>query len=199
MTRILYGKKYEHEREEDDFYSTPEFVTRILLRRINLNGRRRVFEPFIGDGAIARVIENQTINAVICGSDIKDRNSGYDCVIQDIFSKDYTMPYPKPDFVVSNPPYPSGNKTVKIMQKCYDMAADDGIIALLYPTDYVSGKTRGAFFQEKPPAKIIFIPKKIDFLGKGNPMKTFAWYVWDKSAPFNRISKCEFAKWEECQ
>ena len=45
---------------------------------------------------------------------------------------------------------------------------------------YLTGKKRAKLYAKFPPAKIIVIPNKVDFLGFGSPAMEFAWFVWKK-------------------
>ena len=46
-----------YDRQENDFYPTPDWVTEALLNSVELRGP--VWEPCCGDGSMVRVIESR--------------------------------------------------------------------------------------------------------------------------------------------
>jgi hypothetical protein len=61
-----------YERQDQEFYPTPAWVTEALLRRVRLP--KGVWEPCCGDGAMAQVLE--ALGHPVVGTDLVDRGYG---------------------------------------------------------------------------------------------------------------------------
>ena len=102
-TRSIHISGYN--RQAEDFYSTPDWVTRCLLSQIVLGGP--VWEPCCGDGAIARVIAGAGHSVV--ATDLADYGFGTAGV--DFFS---CREFPAGcRALVTNPPYGDGGGSLK--------------------------------------------------------------------------------------
>lgn len=160
----LLGRKVEDLRQEQDFYPTPKYVTEALLNHHHFTGK--IWEPACGDGRMAEVLKSHYPD-VEC-SDLIDR--GYGQIDVDFLSSDK-----KVDNIITNPPFNLAYEFIvqglKLSDKC---------LALLLPIRYLTGKKRAKLYYKNPPAKIIVIPNKVDFLGFGSPAMEFAWFVWEK-------------------
>lgn len=79
------------------------------------------------------------------------------------------------DNIITNPPFNLAFEFIvqglRLSRRC---------LALLLPIRYLTGKRRAKLYHEFPPAKVIVIPNKVDFLGFGSPAMEFAWFVWEK-------------------
>lgn len=164
-------------RQKDDFYPTPEWVTRVLLGFHKFDGE--IWEPAAGCGDMAEVL----------------KKAGYEVYATDLVNRgycpagiDFLLENMKAQNIVTNPPF---NLAYEFMEKGLELA--ERSLALLLPIRYLCGKKRSKFFLEHPPAKIIVIPNKISFLERQNPMMEFAWYVWDKGAVGTKIY---WAQWK---
>src|SRR5258708_660223 len=91
-----------HDRQQNDFYPTPDWVTQALLKHVTL--RAPVWEPCCGDGAMARVLERAGHKVV--AKDLVDRGFGrggvdfFECTSFPVGCR--TM--------VTNPPYGDGGR-----------------------------------------------------------------------------------------
>ena len=92
-----------HDRQPNDFYPTPDWVTQALLKHVTL--RAPVWEPCCGDGAMARVLERNGHKVV--ATDLVDRGFGRGGV--DFF--ECTSFPPGCRSMVTNPPYGDGGQT----------------------------------------------------------------------------------------
>lgn len=160
----LLGRKVEDLRQAEDFYPTPAYVTKALLKNYQFSGK--IWEPACGDGRMAEVIK-QYYPYVEC-SDLIDRGYGESGV-------DFLNSTRRSDNIITNPPFNLAYEFIvqglKLSDKC---------LALLLPIRYLTGKKRAKLYAEFPPAKVIVIPNKVDFLGFGSPAMEFAWFVWEK-------------------
>ena len=156
---------------KDDFYPTPEWVTRVLLGFHHFEGE--IWEPAAGTGDLAEVLKDAGYE--VYATDLVDRGyctSGVDFLIETTRAKN----------IVTNPPF---KLSFEFMEKALDLA--ENCVALLLPVRYLCGKKRSDFFRRYRPAKIIAIPNKVDFLGNDNPIMEFAWFVWDKRATETKL------------
>lgn len=176
----LVGAKKDNIRQDFDFYPTPEYITRCLMDRINFDGD--IWECACGDGRMAEVLKSYG-NNIIC-TDLIDR--GYEKAESGV---DFLLNNTKADNIVTNPPF---NLAYEFIEQGLRLANKK--LALLLPIRYLTGKKRTDLYKQFPPSKIIVIPNKVDFLGDGNPVMEFAWFVWDKgvSEPDTRILWAEY-------
>lgn len=160
----LVGRKVEDLRQDEDFYPTPRYVTQALLDNYQFSGT--IWEPACGDGRMAAVLL-ENYSQVEC-SDLMDRGYGQSGV-------DFLNSSHKVSNIITNPPfnlaYDFIDQGLKLSEKC---------LALLLPIRYLTGKKRAKLYKNNPPAKVIVIPNKVDFLGFGSPAMEFAWFVWEK-------------------
>ena len=166
-------------RRPNDFYPTPEFATRELLRHVP-DIRGTIVECCIGDGAIARVIDGgerwifgndiaPQLNCSFCG-DATDRNTWE--------AMEDSMVNERIDWVVTNPPFSVASKIVPL---AYEFA-EFGIAMLLRLSYLEPVEDRGEWLTEHPPTKLIVLPR-ISFTNDGKTDSvTCAWMVWEKSA-----------------
>lgn len=174
-----------------DFYPTPEYATRELLRRVpQINGY--ILEPCVGDGAIARVIDGGS--RVVYGSDIDPQMNCSFC--GDATRDDFwtgvreTMFEDRIDWVVTNPPF---NVAAQIVPLAYEHS-DKGIAMLLRLSYLEPTEDRGAWLIEYPPTSLIILPR-ISFTGDGKTDSvTCAWMVWEKNKQSQEISTAENPK-----
>jgi hypothetical protein len=93
----MRNRNLGYERQEQNFYPTPDWVTAALLRRIR--PPKGIWEPCCGNGAMARVLESHGHHIV--ATDLVDRGYGEG-------GRDFLMETRLPDGVtaiVTNPPY----------------------------------------------------------------------------------------------
>lgn len=163
----LNGRPKGDLRQKDDFYPTPEYVTRILMDRIPFDGT--IWECACGDGAMSEVIKSyghHVVSTDLVGRGYNDGTSGIDFLFENT----------KMANIVTNPPF---NLAYEFIEQGLRLSCRK--LALLLPVRYLTGKKRTDLYKKTPPKYVIIIPNKVDFLGYGNPAMEFAWFVWDKS------------------
>ena len=167
-------------RRTDDFYPTPPAPTKALLAydggRIRELGA--VWEPAVGDGAIARVIDAAGLPCL--GSDLVDR--GWPGVVIKSFYEFDTSPAPA---IITNPPYCEINARDghgRWLRHTLDMPGWD-YCALLLNWDWPAAKKNGlAELLARHPFSWCYLMRwKIDFTGAGAPPQRNAWFVWDRT------------------
>jgi hypothetical protein len=155
-------------RADMDFYPTPEYITRALMDRIKFAGT--IWECACGNGKMSEVLK--TYGNHVVSTDLIDRGY-YDATT----GVDFLMEFTKMENIVTNPPF---NLAYEFIEKGLMLAEKK--LALLLPIRYLTGKKRCELYRKTPPAFIIVIPNKVDFVGNSNPVMEFAWFVWDKTA-----------------
>jgi hypothetical protein len=173
--------KYDngYERQDKDFYPTPAWVTEALTEHVDLAGRH-VWEPACGDGRMAEALKAAGASSVYA-TDIEYRGYDYDGKF-DFISK---APSPQDfDDAITNPPYGARNKLAeKFIEVGLQRLSPGGLLALLLPNDFDSGRTRRLFFADCPYfAGKIVLTKRINWFppkpGKPGSMSNHAWFLW---------------------
>lgn len=164
MARKIQGDNGD--REENDFYPTPERATEELLKRIDLSGV--VWECACGDGAISKLLPDNTIS-----TDLIDRGYGEPNV-------DFLKTHKDVDWIITNPPYKYATEFAKHALECADN------VALLCKIQFLEGVKRYEFFKKYPPKKVYVFSSRLKIHKNGiktnnSTMLCFAWFIWEKS------------------
>jgi methylase of polypeptide subunit release factors len=169
---------------ELEWYPTPGYVTDVLLRHLRLPKRRSLslLDPCSGDGAIVDVIDaTRGSRDVWTTFDIRPEARGartgthYTGDMLELLvrlASDTTTA--RWDLGVSNPPFTQASQLVELLVPRCDRTA------LLLGVDWYSGQ-RAKLLERFPPCRMIVIPERISFDGKGSDQRTYAWFVWDRS------------------
>jgi predicted RNA methylase len=175
-----------HEREPNDFYPTPDWVTRALLKHVTLRGA--VWEPCCGDGAMARVLERAGHKVV--ATDLVDRGFGRGGV--DFF--DCTAFPAGCRTMVTNPPYGDGGQKDReadgplglqnFVRHALDLTVRaNGQLALLVRFQWLAGKKAAALISSGPLSRVVVLTRRIQWFNRGDLTRTgqhhHAWVVWD--------------------
>ncbi len=177
----LVGRKVADFRAKDDFYPTPEYVTQALLDNYSFVGE--IWECACGDGRMSEVLKKAGYRVI--STDLINRGY-YDASPRAV---DFLLENTKMHNIVTNPPF---NLSFEFIQQ--GLRLSERCLALLLPIRYLTGKKRAKLYKEFPPSKIIVIPNKVDFIGNGNPVMEFAWFIWDQT----KKTSSEIV-WAECE
>lgn len=177
-----------HDRQSNDFYPTPDWVTQALLKHVTLRGP--VWEPCCGDGAMARMLERAGQKVV--ATDLIDRGFGrggvdfYDCTSFPAGCR--TM--------VTNPPYGDGGQKGRptdgplglqdFVRHALDLTIRaNGQLALLVRFQWLAGKRAAALISSGPLSRVVVLTKRIQWFDMGERTTTgqhhHAWLFWDCS------------------
>jgi hypothetical protein len=165
------------EREEHDFYTTPDVAVLELLKRESNNFRGDIWECACGNGKISKILKQET-NANIYSTDLYDRGYGENGV--DFLTYN---PEKKFDVVITNPPF---KYAMEFCQKGIEHTKDGGMCYMLLRTLCLEGQTRYKQLYEKYPPKYIYVfSKRIDCLKNDEPSKygnaqSYSWFCWGK-------------------
>jgi predicted RNA methylase len=179
-----------YEREGQDFYATPDWVTEALLRHVRLRGP--VWEPCCGDGAMARVLAAHGHSVV--STDIADRGFGAAGV-------DFLECRAVPDgcrSIVTNPPYgDSGSheaqsRSPTAMRGFLSHAlmlteSVQGQLALLVRLQWIAGRRVAGVMSAAPFSAVIVLTRRIRWFDMGektnHAQHHHAWVVFDHAHP----------------
>ena len=175
-----------YRRQAEDFYATPEWVTRCLFRHAQIEGP--VWEPCCGDGAIARVIESEGRRVV--ATDLADYGFGTAGV--DFFA---CREFPRGcRALVTNPPYGDGGPArratnvsvamLRFVRHALDLTANaGGQLALLVRFQWIAGKRAAGMITSGPLDTVIALTKRIQWFDQGELTTTgqhhHCWIVFD--------------------
>lgn len=173
---IVGSSRANGDREENDFYPTPSFVTEALMAREQFIGN--VLEPACGDGSMSRVIEKY--NPVV-SYDLIYR--GYGSGSRDFLKS----PYLSYSNVITNPPYKLALEFVNTSKLVADKK-----IAMFLKTTFLEGERRYSMFQDRdfPLKRVYQFCRRVNLYKNGQSMRrgkkiasgmiAFAWFVWER-------------------
>ncbi len=188
------------DREMNDFYPTPSWVTEALLKHAPLRGP--VWEPCCGDGAIARVIaaHGHTVEA----TDLADHGHGRSGV--DFFQCDAVPAGCQA--IVTNPPYGDGGTERKSRKASSQLLAfvkhaialtesANGQLALLVRFQWIAGQRAAALMSSGPLDKVIVLTHRILWFDMGPQTKHgqhhHCWLFFDAQRDRTRPPEIVFA------
>jgi len=167
-------------RRRDDFYETPEWCTRAILRALKPQPET-ILEPSAGHGAIIRVLRDNAWNTIarpaITAVEIRPEalfhlgDAGADVAIAADFlewSMAERVPY---DLLIGNPPF---SLAFEFCQRAIGMAH---VVALLLRLNFLGSQRRARWMRAHTPA-VFVLPKRPSFTGKGTDATEYAWFVW---------------------
>ena len=169
-------------RQDLDFYSTPEIATLSLLKRVEFKGN--ILEPACGSGAISKVLKRELDNEVI-SKDIVNR--GYEDCEEIIDFLDETKKY---DNIITNPPFSMGLDFVK---KSLELSNDK--VAMLMKIQFLEGKKRyKELLKDNPPKEVHIFSYRLPYYRgdekqNGSSAMCLAWFIWEKGYKGDTIIK----------
>jgi hypothetical protein len=179
MNRVY---KSGFDRQNKDFYRTPESVTEALLRRVRLP--KGIWEPCCGDGAMARVLEAHGHHVV--STDLVYRGYGEG-------DRDFLTETRLPDgitAIVTNPPY-GGELLRRIVDHALELTRPvGGMVVMLTNSQWSYSEKNSlrcrirAFDREiKVIGRIKWFEdvQKADGTKPNRPKENHCWQVWDHS------------------
>lgn len=167
-------------RVENDFYPTgqPEAIRALIAREgARILGADAVWEPAVGDGALAR--ELAAFGLTVLGSDLVDR--GWPGTLVRSY---YDFEHAPAPVIITNPPFCEINARDghgRWLRHTLDMPGWD-YLALLLSWDWPAARINGlgALLDAQPFSYCYLMRWKLDFTGAGSPPQRNAWFVWDR-------------------
>lgn len=175
----LANNSTKNKRRELDFYPTPPNVTHALMKFLKLEPCL-ISEPACGDGAMAEVLKQYGHD--VMSSDI--RHTGYGCGGEDFLKSDGDY-----DAIITNPPF---NVSEEFIRHAIPQAR---VVAMVLKSQYWHAKKRTALFKEFPPAYVLALTWRPDFMGGkrgGAPTMEVHWTVWiegDEDTKYRLLSR----------
>jgi len=182
-----------YEREGQDFYATPDWVTEALLRHVQLRGP--VWEPCCGTGAMSAVLAAH--GHAVVSSDLADRGFGTPGI-------DFLACNAVPGgcrSIVTNPPYgDTGSQAgqarsslamLEFLRHALALSASvQGQLALLVRLNWIAGQRAAAMLSAGPCAAVIVLTQRIQWFEMGEHTNRaqhhHAWVVFDHDHPSAR-------------
>jgi hypothetical protein len=172
MDAVTLTNSNNKKRRELDFYPTPPEVTHALMQFLELLPCT-IWEPACGDGAMSEVLAEY--GHYVRSTDI--RNTGYNTYAVDFLSEKIDC-----DAIITNPPF---NLSEEFIRHALTQAP---VVAMVLKSQYWHAKKRVALFNEYPPAYVLPLSWRPDFLfdqrkeggKKAAPTMEVAWTVWIK-------------------
>ncbi len=159
----IAGGNTAYKRSESDYYPTPSEVTDALMNFLLLPSKLKIWEPACGENHMVDVIRRRGYEVI--GTDI---NMGVDFLTADIPDG--------VDWIITNPPFSIADKFIG---RCLEHKKP---FALLLKSQYWHAKKRLELFREHPPAYVLPLTWRPDFLfkqrGGGSPLMDVMWCVW---------------------
>jgi hypothetical protein len=182
-----------YQREGQDFYATPAWVTEALLHHVRLRGP--VWEPCCGDGAMSNVLAAH--GHQVTSTDLMDRGFG-------TFGVDFLQAREVPGqccSIVTNPPYgDSGSHTGQsrspaamrnfLSHALMLTASVQGQLALLVRLQWIAGRRVAEIMSAAPFSAVIVLTQRIRWFDMGENTNAaqhhHAWVVFDHAHPFGQ-------------
>lgn len=155
-------------RQKNDWYPTPPDVTLALLRGSAFHGD--VWEPCCGDGAMARVIEENGHR--VFATDLVARGFGNEHGEDWDVLKVKSLPAPN---VITNPPFKIAAAMIR-----HVLGLKPDYLAMVLKSTYWQAKRRTPLFREHPPAAVFGLTWRPDFMKRKRPTMDVIWTVWRK-------------------
>ena len=161
----LANSSTNNKRRELDYYPTPPDVTHALMCFLKLD-LCQIWEPACGNGAMSEVLKQYGHD--VYSTDL--RQTGYGVGGVDFLTADYDC-----DAIITNPPF---NVSEDFILHALTQA---GTVAMVLKSQYWHAKKRAALFGEFPPAYVLPLTWRPDFMGGergGAPTMEVHWTVW---------------------
>lgn len=167
MSSVLANRSAA-DRRDKDYYPTPSEVTHALMRFLQLEPSTRIWECACGEGHMAEVIKEYGHEVI--ATDI--RETGYGIGGRD-FTQEAELLAP---VIITNPPFKVSEQFIR---HAIGLGAD--MVAMLLKSQYWHAERRTKLFSELPPAYVLALNWRPDFLfgAKGGaPTMEVLWTVW---------------------
>lgn len=166
-----------HERHPDDFYATPAWATRAIIRALwgRGTGPAAVLDPAAGDGAILDVVRAELPHAATRAIEV-DEGRARACVRKHdtTFDDALTVEWPVASAVLCNPPF---KLAMEFVERALEQREDD-TIAFPLRLSWLAGIKRAAFHRAAP-ADVYVLPRRPSFTPDGGTDSAeYAWFVW---------------------
>ena len=171
MNGTILSNRSAVDRNKTDFYATPPEVTVALLDFLEsecvLKPGCLIWEPAVGNGAMERVMLNRGYD--VLGTDLYPRLPG-SLHIDFLQCKQLDC-----DWIITNPPF---SKATEFITHALELGKP---CAFILKSQFWHAKSRLDLFRENPPAYVLPLTWRPDFLygaKSGSPTMECLWTVW---------------------
>jgi SAM-dependent methyltransferase len=174
------GRNLEgNERRDLDFYETESWVTRSILKAVDISGS--VLDAGCGTGSILREVIRMNGHRITVARGVEldpvRAAKAKETATPNVWCGDFlTMARAETpwDVIIANPPY-------GLAQEFVDVARRNGILTVfLLRLNFLGSQKRAARFREYMP-DVYVLPKRPSFTGDGRTDATeYAWFVWGR-------------------
>jgi SAM-dependent methyltransferase len=157
-----------------DFYETPSWAIRAIVRTLVVPEGARILDPGCGTGAILRELgalfpENEVVGLEKEEGRFRAASASTDLPV---LHGDFFTHHEKWDLIVSNPPY---SHVLEFVQHALTLAP---IVCMLLRLPWIASQSRAQWHRENL-AQINVLPKRPSFTADGKTDATeYAWFVW---------------------
>ena len=170
------------ERRADDFYATPAWCVRALLKSCVLPGGSWL-EPTAGNGAIARAVLE--LRDDVRWRLVESRGEERECLARipttnsvwypDVTIADF-LKWEREDptlyrVALGNPPF---SLALEVIQHAMTMSH---VVCMLLRVNFLASQKRATWMRENTPS-IYVLPRRPSFTNKGTDATEYAWFVW---------------------
>jgi len=145
------------ERNEYDFYTTPEWCYKSLEFPFHLF--KHAHEPCRGDGRIVSFLQDKGMK--VTSTEIREG--------EDFFNWDGET-----ELIFTNPPFTFAQEFVE-----YSLERAKCVVMLLR-VNFLGSLKRYDFWKENKPDAMYVLSKRPSFTGKGTDATEYAWFVWQR-------------------
>ena len=170
MNGTILSNRSAVDRNKTDFYATPSEVTVALLDFLESEGLisppARIWEPACGSLAIVEVMLDREYRVVW-----SDLHPQFDYMLP----LDFLSANEKCDWIITNPPF---SKATEFITRALELGKP---CAFLLKSQFWHAKSRLRLFRENPPAYVLPLTWRPDFLygaKSGSPTMECLWTVW---------------------
>jgi len=163
----LTNSSTESKRRELDFYPTPPEATQALID-FGVVPPGRVWEPACGEGHMAEVFRQNGF--AVLATDIRETGYGSVANFLSVGSSHGASS------IITNPPF---NISAEFIEHAIKLEVP--VVAMLLKSQYWHAAKRAALFEKYPPAYILALTWRLDFMmGErgGSPTMECLWSVW---------------------
>ena len=173
MATLNASNHSEFDREENDYYATPEIAVKELLRLEKFDNN--IWECACGEGHISKILSDEWY--IVYSSDLIDRGFGD---VKDFLSSEVTEW--KGD-IITNPPYA---KATEFLIKCLEIIPEGNKVAFFLRVQFLEGVKRRKIFEKNPPRRVLVASRNLrcakngDFDSATGNASTYCWFIWEK-------------------
>lgn len=162
-------------KPKDEFYQTPDYVTKTLLKHITIPEDVMLWEPFCGKGAISRLLpEGRTLS-----TDLYDR--GFGIGNADFLKIDKNPFGDRRTWIITNPPFSLADKSIR---HAWNLGIEK--VIFLMPFSYCAGVRRTDIIESGRLEKVLLFKDRFtmypDYIKEeekgGESTINFGWFIF---------------------